>query len=977
MNVDTAETVSTVLVDGAAPKDKSEASVELPTKNLNQEQQDCGIILGTVTQKLKDHLPALDKMSMNNLEQILAQFRHTFADAIHASELCVKEYINKAGAIETTLNILAEYNKRALEQLSHLTLNAIQSVDAANTRLSFKEQIEASELLVDKAKLLVTTAEKQFEYSKQIGSITRPLTLWRLDASKAIWEAHNALKLAENKYHELKEKAHLETKYPNEPESTQLDLSKSRQPTVTAQPTTTSIVKASSTMQSAQSSSYNVPTGTDSNTPDNSQASDQDKFSDIEQELSQRKPQPIKFWPKHVYTTSSGEMICYIRAPNDCLRKKENLQCTFSDPFAPWPQIIGHTESIGQFVSIQPVNKRKSVILPNEPWIVGIPHNYGKMASKETVLYMLETGPKGVPALEEDVKKVKQVELINWRDLQTTEIISGDKHYLEARLSRLTDVTFAPCARLRRDLAVIGPAGGRLVSLAEPRISLTVSPGAVKVDLPFALQVQQLDYQQLQALKEHNETFMSEFISCSPLVYLTCAKKILFKPMFFTVPISEPSSAHILPVSPAMLDRINLERRLETSLGSEEITGSYTTRPSINALYDDFQKSLVLPQLLSGSRTEVSEVVLMQKSERSEEKWVRLKEAKRIETVGDVTTFELNRIENCRLMALKMRKLPDAEILAQVAVLLEQSLSQHLVYFALRQHQKQPHQLYLILALPDQIEEELQSAAEDGYKDGDKPHGPVFLREQQHIDIAFRSNIRLSPADKDVAHKMGMKITFTSAVANRHKISVEPIDKSAQIGLDQYRGYLDIYCMREILTPTGTERANATGFTTSSLLIPSTAMAPQAHDRSKKVRFRLTTERTQLARMVVKLPKPVLPAFVYEPRSHMFDFRAQDRVTPEYLQELAKLLQNDTWRRLGTALELSRGRLQAISGRTPGTSEEQACAMLMSWVKTLPISANRFGLLYRALQSIGRADLAIDLCSQSGFDDTDETGQNQ
>ncbi|KAF6769792.1 hypothetical protein AHF37_12174 [Paragonimus kellicotti] len=102
-----------------------------------------------------------------------------------------------------------------------------------------------------------------------------------------------------------------------------------------------------------------------------------------------------------------------------------------------------------------------------------------------------------------------------------------------------------------------------------------------------------------------------------------------------------------------------------------------------------------------------------------------------------------------------------------------------------------------------------------------------------------------------------------------------------------------------------------------------------------------------------------------------------DRVTPEYLQQLAKLLQNDTWRRLGTALELSRGRLQAISGRTPGTSEEQACAMLMSWIKTLPISANRFGLLYRALQAIGRTDLAIDLCSQSGYDDSDETGQNQ
>lgn len=68
-------------------------------------------------------------------------------------------------------------------------------------------------------------------------------------------------------------------------------------------------------------------------------------------------------------------------------------------------------------------------------------------------------------------------------------MVVDSKHYLEVRLPKLTTVTFAPCARLKRDCAEIGRAGGRLVCLYDPRVSITAPPGAVKCDLPFTIQV--------------------------------------------------------------------------------------------------------------------------------------------------------------------------------------------------------------------------------------------------------------------------------------------------------------------------------------------------------------------------------------------------------------------------------------------------------------------------------------------------------
>ncbi|CAL8102382.1 unnamed protein product [Calicophoron daubneyi] len=930
----------------------------LPPQPVEKDSGEKSLSLGSMTRKLQAEVPNFESMSTENFEEIVSQFRKTFDEALAVSESKAKEYTDKAAAIEEALNALAEYNKKALEQLSRLTMDAISATDAPSN-VTNAEKTRNALALVDKAKMLVETAEKQLEYSKQIAEVTKPLTLWRLDASKAVWEAQNALKLAEKKYQETANRTAVTFTSPPQAPSTRVtsDLSETQsspgsEPAKVKPPMKVSIVSHS---RSSRSSTKSSRTGSRASSPSVvSEGSSEPSWSF--KLVSDEPRQPYKFWPKHVYTSPDGQVICYIKAPADCLRKKKSVVCTVSDPFAPWPVIAGHSEVIGRFVSIQP-KKRQCHILPTEPWIIGIPHNYNKTASRETVLFMIEAGPQGVTALANDPGKVHQPELVSWRDVHTTDVVSGDKHYLETRLTRLTPVTFAPCARLKRDCAVIGPAGGRLVCMLDPRVSLTVQQGAVKVDLPFAIQLQQLDPFRLRALKEHNKSVMNDFIACSPLVYMTCAKKTLFSAIVLTIPIPDPAAAQDSSLSPAVLDRISVEKH-ERGVSGEDVMSSGTPKMSAFGGYDNFQKSLLLPRMLSGQKNDQSEITLMIKSDGRGNTWKVWPEADEIERTQDVVTFSLRRIQSCRLMALKMRTVNDNELLSRCAVILEQSLSQYLVYFALRQHEKEPSKLCLVLALNDQLDETLENLRTEGYTVGDKPEGPSFLCERQHLDVVFRSNIKVLEADPALSGKSDstLKLTYTSAIANCHKLTVGEVDSHIQIGLDHYRGFLDIYCMREILVPKARTQAS------SSIIRPMNmsyrlSMMPA---NSKKYLYQVGSEKTHLARIVVTLPKQPVE-FTPQTVRRQYEFRANDVVTPKYLRELSRALTGDAWRRLGGALELSRSRLQAIGGRAAWADEDRGYEMLLTWIKNLPVSANRFALLHQALITIGRTDLAQEL----------------
>ena len=62
------------------------------------------------------------------------------------------------------------------------------------------------------------------------------------------------------------------------------------------------------------------------------------------------------------------------------------------------------------------------------------------------------------------------------------------------------------------------------------------------------------------------------------------------------------------------------------------------------------------------------------------------------------------------------------------------------------------------------------------------------------------------------------------------------------------------------------------------------------------------------------------------------------------IQELAKKIPGETWRRLGTALDLSRTQLQAIGGRAESSGKDKTLTMLRSWVKNLELRVDRVSL---------------------------------
>lgn len=85
--------------------------------------------IGTVTKRVLEQIPVLEQMSTTNYAEVMDQFQEVFDKAADASQQHAQDYVEKAVAIEAALNALAEYNKKALEQLQNLIVEAIKEVD--------------------------------------------------------------------------------------------------------------------------------------------------------------------------------------------------------------------------------------------------------------------------------------------------------------------------------------------------------------------------------------------------------------------------------------------------------------------------------------------------------------------------------------------------------------------------------------------------------------------------------------------------------------------------------------------------------------------------------------------------------------------------------------------------------------------------------------------------------------------------------
>lgn len=81
-----------------------------------------------------------------------------------------------------------------------------------------------------------------------------------------------------------------------------------------------------------------------------------------------------------------------------------------------------------------------------------------------------------------------------------------DSRYLEFKLSRLVaPIALAPAARIRRDIGDFGRGGGKLTSLVDKRVMLTIPAGALKIACTYSIQVRR---DQTSCLPAHWDTIV-------------------------------------------------------------------------------------------------------------------------------------------------------------------------------------------------------------------------------------------------------------------------------------------------------------------------------------------------------------------------------------------------------------------------------------------------------------------------------------
>ncbi|VDL93354.1 unnamed protein product [Schistocephalus solidus] len=627
-------------------------------------------------------------------------------------------------------------------------------------------------------------------------------------------------------------------------------------------------------------------------------------------------------------------VICYVRAPPDCLLNDDDLIVSYANSLAAWPNLPGNSEVIGKFVCIRPRHPKVICILvrnPNEPWYVGIPHNYGKNPTREVVIFWMEASEMGPPAAQTDEKAEDKAQAteggekqpegdgagaiaaepdaekdaapkpIPWNDLVTQDVTGEDSRYLEVRLSKLPEIVLAPAARIRRDSAELGRGGGKLSSLVDNRVVMTVPQGALKINILYSVQVQVINQHHAQLLRDQNLNVMAQFIACSPLVIIYDEGK---------------------------------------------------TRKNEPIVLDPFQRSLLLPKLLAGASSSHAEVTLVTAG-LEDSNWVPWTTPEIVEQKNsDICIFNFSRLEprKCvfmKILCIKSRTVMDPESLLQTATILERSLSQRMVYFILRQVSNSPSKICLAICLAQNLDKTLGQLATAGYTEGDKPTGPLFIYERQVFEVAFKGNIRPKKGGpRDSRHLSmddgPMRIAFNSALQNTYMVDVEECDSSAQVACEKFRGFLEVTFQHLVKKPAKKRKgARTVG--------------------NKK--FVMELETVLLCQLLIKLPKQPSDqagACVLQP----FTLVSKDAVTDEYLEGLARKLLGDTWRRLGLALNMTKTQIQAVGGRAESAGENKAITMLHSWVKNLPLEADRaknkfYEDLHAILATVPKADKLI------------------
>ncbi|VDK20469.1 unnamed protein product [Taenia asiatica] len=901
-------------------------------------------------------LERLKGMQPSEFVEKMEELKHLHNQIYEAADKFIKQVVSQIPFITPIFKHVSEYDQQACDKVLAAT---DEDWDSAGITPEDREALLTS--LKDR---MVESVQINFDFTHQISYIASPLTVWRLNACTAVWAGNNELVNAHKVTPSLFDEAEADRRRGGEDEEGELARKGGASSTADA-------AAAAAAEEEAQATQREADAAERARLEAEMYVEGQ---LDPEEIASAERP-PLKEWIKYVYATGEGaeqRVICYVRAPPDCLVSQDRLICSYANALAQWPDLPGNAEVIGNFVCIRPRHPKLICILPNEPWIVGIPHKYGKNPTREVVVFTMEAEESGPERSRFrkvfDANEHPEPPHSLWVDLQTADMAYEDSRYLEFKLSRLVaPIALAPAARIRRDIGEFGRGGGKLTSLVDKRVMLTLPSGALKIACTYSIQVQPISQHHAHLLRDQNLSFMSQFTACSPLVILTGPKKILFKAALFTLPLTDtnPSNQVVIMSNASMPDAFlghkkpkghrdgNSESEAqdgengadEEEAGSEQLSEGGNSPREL----DPFQRSLLLPKLLAGANSGHSEVNLVY-SGIEDSNWKIWGNVDFVETKNvDICTFSFNRIVPRKFMAIQTRTVVDNDNLIQMAQVLERSLSQRIVFACLRQNKQQPSRVCFAICLTQDLEKTLSQMAAKGFTEGGKPIGPLFVYERQQFDVTLKGNIRpkrestgRSSIQLDT-ERGKMKITFNTSLRNEYTVEVEEFDSSAQVACEKYRGFIEISYKQ--LTKVSAKRGKGR----------SNPMGPK--------KFAMELETVILCQLLVTLPKKAIEADVDKDiLSYRFD--SKDAVTNEMLQELARKLPGETWRRLGMALDLSRTQLQAIGGRADSSRKNRALTMLRSWIKNLELRVDRGEKLRAALIAIGRSDLAGDFISQ-------------
>ncbi|KAH9280930.1 Death domain-containing protein 1 [Echinococcus granulosus] len=836
-------------------------------------------------------LERLKGMQPSEFVEKMEELKHLHNQIYETADKFIKQVVSQIPFITPIFKHVSEYDQQACDKV---LAAADEDWDNAGITIEDREALLTS--LKDR---MVESAQINFDFTHQISYIASPLTVWRLNACTAVWAGNNELLNAHKVTPFLLDEAETGRRQGREEE----ELAQKGGVPGAEDPAAVAVEEEAEEAQREADAAERARSA---------EAMYVEGQLDPEEIASAERP-PLKEWIKYVYTTGEGaeqRVICYVRAPSDCLVSRDRLICSYANTLAQWPDLPGNAE-------------------PNEPWIVGIPHKYGKNPTREVVVFTMEAGESGPekPRFRKifDANEDPEPPQSPWVDLQTADMAYEDSRYLEFKLSRLVaPIALAPAARIRRDIGEFGRGGGKLTSLVDKRVMLILPSGALKIACTYSIQVQPISQHHAHLLRDQNLSFMSQFIACSPLVILTGSKKILFKPGIFTLPLTDanPSNQVIIMSNASMPDAFLGHKKPKGHReANSESEGANSSHSEVNLVYSGIEDS----------------------------NWKIWDNVDLVETKNvDICTFSFNRIIPRKFMAIQTRTVVDSDSLIQMAQVLERSLSQRIVFACLRQNKQQPSRVCFAICLTQDLEKILSQMAARGFTEGGKPIGPLFVYERQQFDVALKGNIRpkrestgRSSIQLDT-EKGKMRITFNTSLRNEYTVEVEEFDSSAQVACEKYRGFVEISYkqLTKVSVKRGKGRSNPVG--------------------QKKNSMELQT--VLLCQLLVTLPKKAIEVDV-DKNILSYRFDSKDAVTNEVLQELAQKLPGETWRRLGVALDLSRTQLQAIGGRADSSRKNRALTMLRSWIKNLELRVNRSEKLRAALIAIGRSDLAGDLIS--------------